>query len=94
MGSKGAKDSIPSGEKDQGETREAGTSDLGAKVPQKQEGDPKKGAPGKQAQGQLEIPLQGSGDSLSLALNEPVTEVTPKQTSKQIDSLIAIVTPL
>jgi hypothetical protein len=42
----------------------------------------------------VEIPLQGSGDSLSLALNELVTEVTPKQTSKQIDSLIAIVTPL
>jgi hypothetical protein len=42
----------------------------------------------------VEIPSQGSGDSLSLALNEPVTEVTPKQTSKQIDSLIAIVTPL
>jgi hypothetical protein len=50
--------------------------------------------PGKQTQGQVEIPSQGLGESLSLAPNEPVTEVSPKQTSKQIDSLIAIVTPL
>jgi hypothetical protein len=71
MGAKSAKDSSPSGEKDQGKTREAGTSELGAKVPQKQEGNPEKGAP-----------------------NESATEVTPKQTSKQIGSLIAIVTPL
>jgi hypothetical protein len=70
-GAKSAKDSSPSGEKDQGKTREAGTSELGAEVPQKQEGNPEKGAP-----------------------NEPATEVTLKQTSKQIDSLIAIVTPL
>jgi hypothetical protein len=35
MGAKGAKDSIPSGEKDQGKTREAETSELGAEVPQK-----------------------------------------------------------
>jgi hypothetical protein len=34
-GAKGAKDSSPSGEKDQGKTREAGTSELGAEVPQK-----------------------------------------------------------
>jgi hypothetical protein len=49
---------------------------------------------GKQAQGQAEIPSQGLGDSLSLTPNDSVTEVTPKQTSKQIGSLIAIVTPL
>jgi hypothetical protein len=91
MGAKCAKDC---GEKDQGKTREAGTSDLGAKVPQKKEGNLEKGALGKQAQGQVEIPSQGSGDSLSLVPNEPVTEVTPKQTSKQIGSPIAIVTPL
>jgi hypothetical protein len=42
----------------------------------------------------VEIPSQGSGDSLSLTPNELVIEVTQKQTSKQIDSLIAIVTPL
>jgi hypothetical protein len=94
MGDKGAKDSSPSREKGQGKTREVGTSELGAEVPQKQEGNPKKGAPGKQARGQAEIPSQGSGDSLSLAPNEMVIEVTLKQTSKQIGSLIAIVTPL
>jgi hypothetical protein len=42
MGAKGAKDSSPSGEKDQGKTREAGTSEQGAEVPQKQEGNPKR----------------------------------------------------
>ena len=42
----------------------------------------------------MEIPSQGSGNSLSLAPNESVTEVTLKQTSKKIDSLITIVTPL
>jgi hypothetical protein len=52
------------------------------------------GAPRKQAQGQAEIPSQGSGDSLFLMPNEPVIEVTLKQTSKQIVSLISIVTPL
>jgi hypothetical protein len=91
---KGAKDSGPSGEKDQGKTREVGTSEQGAKVPQKQKGNPEKGMPGKQAQGRAEIPSQGSGDSLSLMSNKSVTEVTPKQTSKEIDSLITIVTPL
>jgi hypothetical protein len=50
--------------------------------------------PGKQAQGQAEIPSQGSGNSLSLVSDKSVTEVTPKQTSKEIGSLITIVTPL
>jgi hypothetical protein len=42
----------------------------------------------------VKIPSQGSGGSLSLVPNEPVTEVTLKQTSKKIGSPIAIVTPL
>jgi hypothetical protein len=50
--------------------------------------------PDKQAEGQAEIPSQGSGDSLSLTSNKPVTEVTLKQISKEIGSPIAIVTPL
>jgi hypothetical protein len=69
-GAKDAKVSSPSGEKDQGKTREAGTSEQGAEVPQKQEGNPERGTPGKQAQGQAEIPSQGSGDSLSITSNK------------------------
>jgi hypothetical protein len=42
----------------------------------------------------VEIPSQGSGDSLSLVPNDPFTEVTPKKTSKQINNPISIVTPL
>jgi hypothetical protein len=65
------------------------------KSPRSRKETPKRACtPGKQAQGQAEIPSQGSGDSLSLTSNKPVTEVTPKQTSKEIDSPIAIVTPL
>jgi hypothetical protein len=94
MEAKGEKDSSASREKNQGKTREAGTSEQGAEVPHKKEGNPKKGMPGKQAQGQAKIPSQGSGDSLSLTSNKPVTEVTLKQPSKEIDSLIAIITPL
>jgi hypothetical protein len=94
MGSKGTKYSSPSGENKQGKTREARTSELGAEVLQKKEGNPEKGVPGKQAQGQEEIPSQGSDDSLLLVPNEPVTEVTLKQTSKQIGSSIVIFTPL
>jgi hypothetical protein len=48
----------------------------------------------KKAQGQAEIPLQVLGESLSLAPNKMVIEVTSKQTSKKIGSPIAIVTPL
>jgi hypothetical protein len=48
-GAKGAKDSSSSWEKDQGEPREAGTSELGAEGPQKQKGNLEKGTSGKQA---------------------------------------------
>jgi hypothetical protein len=91
---KGAKDSSPNREKNQGKTREVGTSSQGAEVPHKQEENPEKGMLGKEAQGQAEIPSQGSSDSLSLTSNKPVTEVTPKQPSKEIGSPIAIITPL
>jgi hypothetical protein len=94
MEAKGSKDSSPNKEKNQEKTGEAGTSERGAKIPYQQEGNPEKGTPGKQVQGQAEIPSQGSGDSLSLMSNKPATDVTPKQPSKEIGSPIAIITPL
>ena len=81
-GAKGAKGSSPSKERDQGKTREAGTSKLGAEVPQKQEGNLEKGTSGKQAQGQVKIPSQGSGDSLSLVPNKTVTYGSTKLAGK------------
>jgi hypothetical protein len=65
-------------EKNQGKIGEAGTLEKGAKFPHKHEGNPEKGTPSRQAQGQAEIPSQGSGDSLSLTSTKPVIEVTPK----------------
>ena len=53
---KGTEDSSPNREKNQGKIGEVGTSEQGVEVPHKQEGNPKKGTPGKQAQGQVEIP--------------------------------------
>jgi hypothetical protein len=94
MEAKGSKDSSPNKEKNQEKTGEAGTSERGAEIPYQQEGNPEKGTSGKQVQGQAEIPSQGSGDSLSLMSNKPATDVTPKQPSKEIDSPIAIITPL
>jgi hypothetical protein len=91
---KGAKDSNPNMHKNQGKTMEVGTSEQGAEVPYKHEGNPEKGMPGKQVQGQAGIPSQGSGDSLSLISKNSVIDVTPKQSSKEVDSLIAIITPL
>jgi hypothetical protein len=94
MEAKGAKDLGPEREKNQGKIREVGTLEQGAEVPYKQEGNPKKGTPGKQVQGQSGIPSQGSGDSLSLMSNKSVTDVTPKQPSKEVGSPISIITPL
>jgi hypothetical protein len=47
MESKGAKDSSPDREKNQGKKGEVGNSEQGAKVPHKQEGNLEKGTPGK-----------------------------------------------
>jgi hypothetical protein len=91
---KGTEDSSPNREKNQGKIGEAGTLGKGDEVPHKQEGNPEKGTPSKQAQGQVEITSQGSDDSLSLMPNKSVIEVTPKQQSKEIDSPIFIITPL
>jgi hypothetical protein len=48
MEAKGSKDLSPKKEKNQEETREAGTSKRGAEIPYQQEGNPEKGMPGKQ----------------------------------------------
>jgi hypothetical protein len=40
------------------------------------------------------MPSKGSGDSLPLMSNKSATDATPKQPSKEIGSLIAIITPL
>jgi hypothetical protein len=94
MGVKGSKDSSPNKEKNQEKIGEARTSERGAKIPYQQEGNPEKGASGKQVQGQAEMPSKGSGDSLPLMSNKSATDATPKQPSKEIDSPIAIITPL
>jgi len=50
--------------------------------------------PSKQAQGQTKMPLKGSGNSLPLMSNKLAIDATLKQPSKEIGSLIAIITPL
>ena len=51
-------------------------------------------APGKQVQSQVEIFLQRVGVTPSLASSELDMDATPKQSSKEIGSPIASITPL
>ena len=91
---KGSKESSPNEDKNQDKIGEVGTSERGAKIPYQQEGNLKKGMPSKQAQGQTKMPLKGSWNSLPLMSNKLAIDATLKQPSKEIDSLITIITPL
>ena len=94
MEAKGSKDSSPNKEKNQEKIGEVETSERGAKIPYQQEGNPEKGTLGKKVQGQVEIPSQGLGDSLSLISNKPAIDATQKQPFNEISSPIDSITPL
>jgi hypothetical protein len=91
---KGSKNSSPGKEKNQEGTEEKDTSEQGAEIPDRGEKNPEAVVPGKRVLSQAEIPSQKAGDTSPTTSKEPVTDTTPKQLSKEIDSLIVVITPL
>jgi hypothetical protein len=91
---KGSKNSNPRKEKNQEGTEEGETSEQGAKIPDQGEKNPEAVASGEQVLSQAKIPLQKIGDTPPITSSESTTDATPKQSSKEIGSLIVVITPL
>jgi hypothetical protein len=91
---KGSNNSSPGEEKNQEGTEEWDTSEQGAEIPDHVEKNLEVVVPSEQVLSQEEMPLQKVGNTPLITSSDPTTYFIPKQSSKEIDSPIFVITPL